>query len=155
MSEANEIDITMMQRALTLAAEAAARGDIPVGAVVYRGDEIVGEGANRREIDHDPSGHAEIVAMREAGRHLQSWRLHGCAMAVTLEPCTMCAGALVNARLDRVVWGADDAKSGACRSLYEIHDDPRLNHRLEGIGGVLKDESVALLQNFFSARRGR
>ena len=124
-------------------------------AVVYRGDEIVGEGANRREIDHDPSGHAEIVAMREAGRHLQSWRLHGCAMAVTLEPCTMCAGALVNARLDRVVWGADDAKSGACRSLYEIHDDPRLNHRLEGIGGVLKDESVALLQNFFSARRGR
>ena len=155
MSEPSEIDITMMQRALTLAAEAAARGDIPVGAVVYRGDKIVGEGANRRELDHDPSGHAEIVAMREAGKYLQSWRLHGCAMAVTLEPCTMCAGALVNARLDRVVWGADDAKSGACRSLYEIHDDPRLNHRHEGIGGVLKDESVALLQNFFSTRRGR
>ena len=155
MSGASGIDIAMMQRALTLASEAASRGDIPVGAVVYRGDEILGEGANRREIDHDPSGHAEIVAMREAGKRLQSWRLHGCAMAVTLEPCTMCAGAIVNARLDRVVWGADDAKSGACGSLYEIHADPRLNHRLEGIGGVLRDESVALLQKFFSVRRGR
>ncbi|MDP6986873.1 MAG: tRNA adenosine(34) deaminase TadA [Phycisphaerales bacterium] len=145
----------MMQRALALAAEAADRGDIPVGAVVYRGDEILGEGANRREVDHDPTGHAEIVAMREAGKRLGSWRLHDCAMAVTLEPCAMCAGAMVNARLQRVVWGADDAKAGACRSLYEIHADPRLNHRLEGVGGVLKDESIMLLQRFFSVRRGR
>lgn len=155
MSEADELDLRMMHRALALAAEAAARGDIPVGAVVYRGDEILGEGANRREADHDPTAHAEIVAMREAGRRIGSWRLHGCAMAVTLEPCAMCAGAMVNARLERVVWGADDAKAGACRSLYTIHADPRLNHRLEGVGGVLMDESVALLQGFFSNRRGR
>ena len=155
MSGPNEYDLIMMRRALALAGEAADRGDIPVGAVVYRGDEILGEGANRRECDHDPTGHAEIVAIREAGRRLGSWRLLGCTMAVTLEPCAMCAGAMVNARLERVLWGADDAKAGACRSLYEIHADPRLNHRLEGVGGVLKDESVALLQEFFNARRGR
>ncbi len=155
MSEVDELDLRMMRRAISLAAEAADRGDIPVGAVVYRGDEILGEGANRREVDHDPTGHAEIVAMREAGATLGTWRLHGCVMAVTLEPCAMCAGAMVNARLERVVWGADDEKAGACRSLYEIHADPRLNHRLAGIGGVLKDESIALLQAFFSVRRGR
>jgi tRNA(adenine34) deaminase len=155
MTEVSERDLRMMRHALALAAEAAARGDIPVGAVVYRGDEILGEGANRRELDHDPTGHAEIVAMREAGERLGSWRLHGCVMAVTLEPCAMCAGAMVNARLDRVVWGADDAKAGACGSLYEIHADPRLNHRLDGLGGVLKEESVALLQEFFSVRRGQ
>ncbi len=146
-------DIDMMRRALALAAEAAERGDIPVGAVIYKGDEIVGEGANRREIDADPTGHAEVVAMRMAGKRLGSWRLIGCSMAVTLEPCPMCAGAMVNARLDRVVWGANDPKAGACASLYEIHADPRLNHRLEGVGGVLRDECVAVLREFFKPRR--
>ncbi|MCP4758502.1 MAG: nucleoside deaminase [Planctomycetes bacterium] len=142
-----------MQRAIELAEEAAERGDIPVGAVIYRGDEILGEGANRREIDNDPTAHAEVVAMRAAGARLGMWRLHECAMAVTLEPCPMCAGAMVNARLNRVVWGADDAKAGACRSLYEIHADPRLNHRLEGTGGVLADECAELLRRFFKSRR--
>jgi tRNA(adenine34) deaminase len=146
-------DVAMMRRALALASEAAGRGDIPVGAVIYKGDEVVGEGANRRELDDDPTGHAEIVAMRMAGQRLGTWRLHGCSMAVTLEPCPMCAGAMVNARLDRVVWGANDPKAGACTSLYEIHADPRLNHRLEGTGGVLQDECVAILRDFFKSRR--
>ncbi len=153
MTEANELDLRMMRQALDLAHQAAIRGDIPVGAIVYRDDEILGEGANRREIDSDPTGHAEIIAMRAAGTALGRWRLHDCSMAVTLEPCPMCAGALVNARLKRVVWGADDAKAGACRSLYEIHQDARLNHRVEGIGGVLAEESVSLLQDFFKTRR--
>jgi len=147
------VDLEMMQRALALASDAAARGEVPVGAVVYRGSEILGEGANRRELDADPTAHAEIVAMRQAGARIGHWRLIGCSMAVTLEPCPMCAGAMVNARLERVIWGADDAKAGACRSLYQLHNDARLNHRLEGHGGVYKDECVALLQSFFKARR--
>ncbi|MDP7071025.1 MAG: tRNA adenosine(34) deaminase TadA [Phycisphaerales bacterium] len=154
MTAVDGLDLAMMRRAIELAEEAADRGDIPVGAVIYRGDEILGEGANRREIDNDPTAHAEVVAMREAGNRSGSWRLHGCTMAVTLEPCPMCAGAMVNARLDRVVWGADDPKAGACRSLYEIHADPRLNHRLEGTGGVLAEACVDLLQRFFKSRRG-
>lgn len=149
-----ERDEYMMRRALHLARQALERGDVPVGAVVYREDEILGEGANRREINNDPTGHAEIVALRQAGERLGRWRLHDCSMAVTLEPCPMCAGALVNARLLRVVWGADDAKAGACASLYSIHADERLNHRLEGVGGVLRDECIGLLQEFFKARRG-
>ncbi|MCH2140785.1 MAG: tRNA adenosine(34) deaminase TadA [Phycisphaerales bacterium] len=143
----------MMRHAITLAQQAAERGDIPVGAVIYRGEEILGEGSNRREIDADPTAHAEIVAMRQAGIALGHWRLIDCSMAVTLEPCPMCAGAMVNARLARVIWGADDPKAGACRSLYELHNDKRLNHRLEGVGGVLKEECLSLLQDFFKARR--
>lgn len=148
-----ELDERMMRHAITLAHHAAERGDIPVGAVIYRGDEILGEGSNRREIDADPTAHAEIVAMRQAGIALGHWRLIDCSMAVTLEPCPMCAGAMVNARLARVIWGADDPKAGACRSLYELHNDERLNHRLEGVGGVLKEECLSLLQEFFKARR--
>jgi tRNA(adenine34) deaminase len=154
MSEAAELDLRMMKRAIELAQDAAERGEIPVGAVIYRGEQIVGEGANRREVDDDPTAHAEIVAMRAAGKALNTWRLHDCAMAVTLEPCPMCAGAMVNARLQRVIWGANDAKAGACCSLYSLHADPRLNHRLEGIGGVLAEQCVALLQDFFKSRRG-
>ncbi len=154
MTDASGLDVRMMRRAIELAAEAAEVGDIPVGAVIYRDGEILGEGANRREIDNDPTAHAEVVAMRAAGGRLGSWRLNGCVMAVTLEPCPMCAGAMVNARLNRVVWGADDAKAGACRSLYEIHSDPRLNHRLEGVGGVLAEECADLLRQFFKTRRG-
>ncbi len=155
MSQTEALDLAMMRRAIELATQAASRGDIPVGAVVYRNEEILGEGYNRREVDADPTAHAEIVAMRAAGAHLGAWRLNECTMAVTLEPCAMCAGAMVNARLGRVVWGADDPKAGACCSLYHIHADPRLNHRLEGRGGVLQEECVQLLQSFFKSKRGR
>jgi tRNA(adenine34) deaminase len=113
----------------------------------------VGEGFNRREIDHDPLAHAEMLAIADAAARLGRWRLHDCSIVVTLEPCPMCAGAIVNARLDEVVFGARDAKSGASRSLYEITDDPRLNHRCRVVEGVLEGECVALLQDFFKAKR--
>ena len=148
-----ETDLAMMRRALDLAANAAKEGEVPIAAVIYRGDECIAEGWNRRENDHDASAHAEIVAIREAGRKLGQWRLNGLSMAVTLEPCPMCAGALVNSRIERLIYGADDPKAGACRTLYEIPSDQRLNHRLDVIGGVMADESVGLLQAFFSARR--
>lgn len=148
-----ETDLAMMARAIELASRAAEEGEVPIAAVIYRGEELVAEGWNRRENDHDASAHAEIVAIREAGRKLGQWRLNGLSMAVTLEPCPMCAGALVNSRMERVVYGADDPKAGACRSLYEIPGDRRLNHRLDVIGGVMSDECVALLRTFFSARR--
>lgn len=148
-----DTDLAMMARAIELASRAAEEGEVPIAAVIYRGEELVAEGWNRRENDHDASAHAEIVAIREAGRKLGQWRLNGLSMAVTLEPCPMCAGALVNSRMERVVYGADDPKAGACRSLYEIPGDRRLNHRLDVIGGVMSDECVALLRTFFSARR--
>ena len=147
------LDIRMMQRALELARLAAVAGEVPVGAVVYRGDEILGEAANRREASTDPSDHAEVIAMREAAKKLGGWRLAGCSLAVTLEPCPMCAGALVNARLERLVYGADDPKAGACRTLYSIPQDPRLNHRLCVIPGVLAVTSAAMLRSFFRSRR--
>ena len=148
-----DTDLAMMARAIELSSRAAEEGEVPIAAVIYRGEELVAEGWNRRENDHDASAHAEIVAIREAGRKLGQWRLNGLSMAVTLEPCPMCAGALVNSRMERVVYGADDPKAGACRSLYEIPGDRRLNHRLDVIGGVMSDECVALLRTFFSARR--
>ena len=148
----------MMRRALRLAAGAAIKGEVPIAAVVWRerdgAIEIVAEAANDREASGDPTGHAEIVALRRAGERLGSWRLTGCSMAVTLEPCPMCAGALVNARLDRCVFGASDPKAGACGTLYRIAEDPRLNNRVTVVGGVLAEESVALLQRFFRSRRG-
>lgn len=153
------IDLRMMRRALRLAAGAAGAGEVPIAAVVWRetgdGVEIVAEAANDREATGDPTGHAEIVALRRAGERLGSWRLTGCSMAVTLEPCPMCAGALVNARLDRCVFGATDPKAGACGTLYRIAEDIRLNHRVEVVGGVLAEESVALLRTFFRSRRAR
>ena len=137
-------------------AERAARSDeVPVGAAILRGKDVVSCGHNLTRTTSDPTAHAEVVTIRRAAEALDHGWLEGCTLYVTLEPCAMCAGAMVNARLERVVWGADDAKAGACRSLYTIHADPRLNHRLEGVGGVLMDESVALLQGFFSNRRGR
>lgn len=148
-----ETDLAMMERAIQLAMAAADQGEVPIAAVIYKGNELVAEGWNRRETDHDASAHAEIVAIREAGRKLGQWRLNGHSIAVTLEPCPMCAGALVNSRIDRLIYGAHDPKAGACRTLYEIPSDRRLNHRLDVIGGVMKAECIALLQNFFSARR--
>ncbi|MEE2907992.1 MAG: tRNA adenosine(34) deaminase TadA [Planctomycetota bacterium] len=152
-ADPTDIDLAMMQRAIELGRRAANEGEVPIAAVIYQGDQCIAEGWNRRENDHDASAHAEIVAIRNAGQHLGEWRLAGLSMAVTLEPCPMCAGALVNARLDRLVYGADDPKAGACRTLYEIPTDQRLNHRLQVIGGVLAEECVSLLRDFFANRR--
>ncbi len=149
----NEIDVAMMRRAIALADEAAALGEVPVGAVIYRGDSVIAEAFNLRESASDPTAHAELVAMRKAGEALGEWRLSGCSMAVTLEPCPMCAGALVNARLDRVIYGAADPKAGACHSLYRIPADSRLNHRVTIVRGVLEPECREQLQAFFRARR--
>ena len=146
-------DEAMMQHAITLAKQAEGIDEVPIGAVVFQGDEVVGQGYNRKEFDNDPIAHAEMIAIAEAAQTLNRWRLHGCTLVVTLEPCPMCAGALVNARMKRVVFGASDQKAGACRTLYEITDDPRLNHRCEIVSGVLADECARLLQNFFKAKR--
>lgn len=143
-----------MRRALTLAATAPAAGDVPIGAVVVDADGVViGEGVNVRERDGDPTGHAEIVALRAASERLGEWRLTGCTLVVTLEPCTMCAGATVLSRVDRLVFGAYDEKAGAVASLWDVVRDRRLNHRPEVIGGVLAAESTALLDGFFAAQR--
>lgn len=142
-----------MERALQQARAAEAHGDVPVGAVVVRDGAVIAEGRNVRERDQDPTGHAEIVAVRAAATALGSWRLDGCALYVTLEPCTMCAGALVLARLPLLVYGASDPKAGATGSLYNLVQEPRLNHRVDIVGGVLADECGAVLQRFFRARR--
>lgn len=146
-------DVAMMQRALVLAATAAKAGEVPIAAVVYRGDEVLAEAANNREASGDPIGHAEMLALSGAGRSQGSWRLHDCTMAVTLEPCAMCAGAMVNARLGKLIYGADDPKAGACRTLYSIPTDERLNHRVTVHGGVLADQCADILQAFFGQRR--
>lgn len=143
-----------MRRALELAAEAPLTGDVPIGAVVVDpAGTVVGEGVNVRERDGDPTGHAEIVALREAAGAVGGWRLSGCTLVVTLEPCTMCAGATVLARVDRLVFGAYDDKAGAVDSLWDVVRDRRLNHRPEVIGGVLAEESSALLEEFFARHR--
>lgn len=143
----------LMALALDEAGAAAAHGDIPVGAVVVREGEVVGHGHNRREVDQDPTAHAEVLALGAAARSLRSWRLDGCDLYVTLEPCVMCAGAAVLARIDRLVLGADDPKAGAVGALYDIPHDPRLNHRIEVVRGVLADDATRLLRDFFAARR--
>ena len=149
-----------MRLALAEAAEARAamtgadREDVPVGAVILDdAGTVIARARNRREIDHDPTAHAEIVAIRQAARALGSWRLTGLTLVVTLEPCTMCAGAVTAARLARVVYGAEDPRAGAVGSLWDVLRDARLNHRPEVIGGVLGGESGALLRDFFAARR--
>lgn len=150
-------DVSMMERALGLARDAAANGEVPVGAVVYETQtgRVVGEGANRRECDADPSAHAEHLAIVKACEQIGDWRLNHCTLVVTLEPCAMCAGLIVNARVGRLVYGATDPKAGATGSLYRLTEDPRLNHRVTPIGGVLAGESAALLRSFFRARRSR
>ncbi len=154
-SAATETDIAMMRRALELAAGAAKAGEVPVGAIVYRTEtgEILSACVNDREHAHDPAGHAEFHAMREACRRASDFRLEGCTLVVTLEPCPMCAGLVVNARVDRLVYGASDPKAGACGSLYRLTEDERLNHRVTPIAGVLAEESAQLLREFFRARR--
>ncbi|MFD5213559.1 tRNA adenosine(34) deaminase TadA [Microbacterium sp. NPDC058345] len=143
-----------MSRALALAAEAEAAGDVPVGAVVLdAAGRIVGEGRNLREQTHDPTGHAEIVALREAATSLASWNLEGHTLVVTLEPCVMCAGAILQARIGRVVFGSWDDKAGAAGSMYDVLRDRRLPYRAEVVGGVQADAAAALLRDFFEARR--
>ena len=146
-------DEVWMRHALLLARRAEAAGEVPVGAVVVRDDRIVGEGWNRPIGDHDPSAHAEIVALRAAARHLGNYRTGGSTLYVTLEPCVMCAGAIVHARVARLVYGADDPKAGAVHSVYDVIAVPRLNHRVRWQGGVLADECGDRLRAFFRARR--
>jgi tRNA(adenine34) deaminase len=143
-----------MRLALAQAQDALASDDVPVGAVVLDpAGEVIGTGRNVREATHDPTGHAEVVALREAAAARGEWRLTGCTLVVTLEPCTMCAGALVLARVDRLVFGAYDDRLGAVGSLWDVVRDRRLNHRPEVVAGVLAEESTALLDAFFAAHR--
>ncbi|HEX6861462.1 MAG TPA: tRNA adenosine(34) deaminase TadA [Thermoanaerobaculia bacterium] len=152
-------DRIWMQEALAEARRAAEIGEVPIGAVIVRegesGEEIVGRGHNRREIDRDPLAHAEILAIRQAAERVGGWRLTGCTMYVSLEPCAMCAGALVNSRVERLVWGAPDPKAGWCGTLGNLVQDPRLNHRLAMTAGVLEEDSAALLRGFFASLRKR
>lgn len=144
-----------MRHALDEARSALATGDVPVGAVVVDASgAVLGRGRNVREAEADPTGHAEMVALRQAARARGEWRLEGCTLVVTLEPCTMCAGAAVLSRVERVVFGAFDPKAGAVGSLWDVVRDRRLNHRPEVISGVLAAESTALLEDFFGSRRG-
>ncbi len=142
-----------MRRALVLAGEAEALGEVPVGAVIILSGRIVSQAFNLRETLDDPTAHAERLALTLAGRALRTWRLDGCTLYVTLEPCPMCAGAIVLSRVARVVYGASDPKAGACDSLYRLVSDPRLNHRAEITAGFLKDECGELLSRFFLERR--
>jgi len=142
-----------MRMAVEQARIAEDNGDVPIGAVIVHENQIIGKAYNQREQLQDPTAHAEIIALTQAAAALENWHLNGCTMYVTLEPCPMCAGALVLARMDRLVYGCDDPKSGACGSLYNIVDDERLNHRLEVTSGVLADECSQQLQEFFAKRR--
>jgi tRNA(adenine34) deaminase len=142
-----------MAGALALALDAASFGDVPVGALVVGNGEVIGRGANRTVRDQDPTAHAEVLAIREAARALGSWRLEGCELFVTLEPCAMCAGAMVLARLPRLVYATADPKAGFAGSLGDLVRDPRLNHRLEVTTGVLETECAEMLRAFFRERR--
>ncbi len=153
MSDPHPFDAAMRE-ALALAAEAAAAGEVPVGAVAVHEGRVVGRGRNRREEDRDPCGHAELLALREASRTLGRWRLTGVTLVVTLEPCAMCAGAAVLARIDRLVFGADDPKAGAVGSLMDLSADPRLNHRFPVERGLRAAEASGQLRAFFRSRRG-
>ena len=144
-----------MSEAIALARQARAIGEVPIGCVIVHDptQRLLGRGYNRRQTDHDPTAHAEILALREAGQTLRHWRLLDCTMYVTLEPCPMCAGALVNARLPRLVYGCDDPKAGAVRTLYQLCEDGRLNHRVTVTSGVMAPQCAQLLQDFFRTQR--
>jgi tRNA(adenine34) deaminase len=143
-----------MELALDEAALAVTHDDVPVGAVVLRDGEVIAQRHNERELTGDPTAHAELLALRDAAEVVGSWRLEGTTLVVTLEPCTMCAGALVAARVDQVVFGVADPKAGACGSLYNLAVDPRLNHEFDVVSGVRADEAAVLLTGFFEERRG-
>lgn len=153
-NQASDLDIAMMQLAILQAKLAGDLGEVPVGAVVYRGDEVLATGYNFRESSADPTAHAEIVAMKAAALKIGTWRLDDCSVAVTLEPCPMCAGAMINGRVARVVYGAADPKMGCVDTLYQLCTDLRFNHRLVVVSGVMGDECGVLLSDFFKLRRG-
>jgi tRNA(adenine34) deaminase len=153
--EAVVVEEVHMRAALAAAEQAARIGEVPVGAVVVARGEVIAVAHNQRETKNDPTAHAEIVAMRAAAGALDSWRLVDADLYVTMEPCPMCAGAIVNARVRRLIYGCDDPKAGAVRTLYQLLDDQRLNHRVEVVPGVLAVESAALLKSFFSRLRLR
>jgi len=148
-----ELERVFMQAALEEARVAAERGEVPVGAVIVVDGAIVARSANRTITDCDPTAHAEIIALREAARVTGNYRLLGAALYVTIEPCAMCAGAMIQARIDRLVYGADDPKGGAVRSCFSIFSHPQINHRVEVVGGLLGEEAAALLKSFFAERR--
>lgn len=144
-----------MRRALDQARRAFEAEEVPVGAIVVQGERVIGEGFNQREMLSDPTAHAEMIAITQAAQTLGSWRLTDCRLYVTLEPCPMCAGAIVQSRIPVVIYGTIDPKAGACHSLYTITDDPRLNHQSTVIGGVLQDDCKSILQEFFALQRSR
>ncbi len=146
-------DERWMRHALALAQRAQEEGEVPVGAVLVQNGEIIGEGWNRPIGTHDPSAHAEMLAMRAAAQNVGNYRLTGSTLYVTLEPCVMCAGAIIHARVSRLVYGAHDPKAGGVHSVYDVISNPRLNHRLEWTGGVLEAECATTLRDFFRARR--
>jgi tRNA(adenine34) deaminase len=148
-------DEAFMQQALALAREAAALGEVPVGAVAVHDGRVIGTGFNRREVDRNPMAHAELLALSAACQVLGAWRLTGVTLYVTLEPCAMCAGALVQSRVSRLVFGALDPKAGAVGSLYNLAEEPRHNHRLQVTSGILADESRLLLKSFFERLRDK
>ena len=150
-----EDDIKYMQMALAEAGKAYQRAEVPIGAVVVCDDQVVGRGFNLREQTQDPTSHAEMIALREAAANEDSWRLEDCQLYVTLEPCPMCAGAILQSRIKRLVYGASDPKAGAVRSLYQLLDDNRFNHQVEVEAGVLEKESAQLLKDFFRELRQR
>jgi tRNA(adenine34) deaminase len=146
----------LMEQALACAREAGSAGEVPVGAVLADATgAVIARAANSPIARHDPTAHAEMLVLRAAGRALGNYRLPGCVLFVTLEPCAMCVGALVHARVARIVYGAPDPKTGACGSVFDLAANPKMNHRIEVMGGVLAEESAALLKQFFAARRGR
>ena len=149
-----QIDERYMRMAVDAAGVAEENGDVPIGAVIVYEGRVIAKAYNQREQLKDPTAHAEIIALTQAAAALGMWRLHGCTIYVTLEPCPMCAGALVQARVDRLVYGCTDPKAGACGSLYDICRDGRLNHRLAVTAGVLAEDCAAMLQDFFRQRRG-
>jgi tRNA(adenine34) deaminase len=142
-----------MQKALELAANAGSMSEVPVGAIIVQNDEIIGEGWNTRETDKTPLGHAEMMALAQASQKLGAWRLLDCTLYVTLEPCVMCSGALVQSRIPKVVFGTKDPKGGGLESLYQIGSDPRLNHRIDISNGILQAECSSILSEFFKRRR--
>ncbi len=146
-------DEQYMRMAVEAAKVAEENGDVPIGAVIVQGERVIGRAYNQREQLQDPTAHAEIIALTQAAAALENWHLNGCTMYVTLEPCPMCAGALVLSRVDRLVYGCDDPKAGACGTLYNIVADGRLNHRLQVTAGVLEKECGQQLQDFFKKRR--
>ncbi len=148
-------DGLMMQAALELAQQAETAGEVPVGAVVVKGGEIIGRGFNAPISRHDPSAHAEMMALRDAAQRLGNYRLVGCELFVTLEPCLMCAGAIMHARIARVVYGASDLKTGVCGSVLDAFSEKRLNHHAQVVGGVLADDCGLMLSSFFAKRRAQ